>query len=97
MDVVQTELKGIECGTVSGQGGAGARHWSGEPPISQPYGELGQHPAIEAVRPTNLHPATRLVTERCSKIDILEIIARMSRHMPVNVESVDEGVCVVAD
>jgi len=63
------------------------------------YEELGQRPAIHAVRPTNLHLAARLVVERCVEADTLEAIARMPMHAPVDDgddEIVDGEACLMA-
>jgi len=60
------------------------------------YEELGQRPAIAAVRPTNLRLAARLVAERCVEVDTLEAISRMPVRASVDDEMVDEEACLAA-
>jgi hypothetical protein len=54
--------------------------------LLQPYDALGGQPAIEAVGPTNLHLAARLVAERSVKVDICAVTSgELSALVPVGV------------
>jgi len=79
--LVQSVLKQVPMGLDS---------WHVYRALLQSYEELGERPAIKAVRPTNLHLAARLVAERCIEADTLEAISRVSMRAPVDDEMVDE-------
>jgi len=87
--LVQAVLKQVPMGLDS---------WHVYRALLQSYEELGQRPAIKAVRPTNLHLATRLVAELCVEADALETISRMPMHTPVDDEDdeiVDGEACLI--
>jgi len=79
--LVQAVLKQVPMGLDS---------WHVYRALLQSYEELGQRPAIKAVRPTNLHLAAWLVAARCVEADTLEAISRVSVRAPVDDEMVDE-------